>query len=171
MRSVSHGRNSSILSAAASARQLIAVAWLELPPRHSWTVAGFAPFPNQCPAGRSTDLTSGFMARESSRLSWCPTLARALDADYQVECCSGDGLIMTDGDVCRSIGGSSICLPALQPRRLMCDAEVGASIPRHCPGLGGDATISAATDGAPDAIVINLGQVRSHTQEHLVCWF
>lgn len=111
-----------------------------------------------CPSGRGSDLTGGFMARESSRLSWCPTLSRALDADYQVECCSGDGLIMTDGDVCRSIGGPNICLPALQPHRLMCDAEVGSPIPRHCPGLGGDAPISAATDGAPDAIVINLGQ-------------
>jgi len=117
----------------------------------------FAPFPDDCPSDRGTDLTSGFMARESSRLSWCPVLARALNADYQVKCCSGDGLIMTDGATCKSVGGPEICLPALQPHRLMCDAEVGAALPRHCPGLGGGAPLTAA-DGTPDAIVINLGQ-------------
>ena len=34
--------------------------------------------------------------RESSHLSWCPVLARALEADYQMECCSGNGLVYTD---------------------------------------------------------------------------
>ena len=33
--------------------------------------------------------------RESSHLSWCPVLARALEAEYQMECCSGNGLVMT----------------------------------------------------------------------------
>ena len=108
-----------------------------------------APFPDTCPSDRGTDLTSGLMARESSRLSWCPVLARSLNADYQVECCSGDGLIMTDGDTCQSVGGPEICLPALQPHRLMCDAERGSPLPRYCPGLGGDAPLTAA-DGAPD---------------------
>ena len=64
---------------------------------------------------------------------------------------------MTDGAVCKSVGGPAICLPALQPHRLMCDAEVGSPLPRYCPGLGGNA-ISPGENGAPDAIVINLGQ-------------
>lgn len=38
-------------------------------------------------------------ARESSHLSWCPVLARSLDADYEVICESGNGLIMTDGEI------------------------------------------------------------------------
>ena len=96
-------------------------------------------------------------ARESSHLSWCPVLARALDADYQastaacnppvlaglhfhtdgacvvhgplrtrlrfhngacvvlqVECESGNGLIMTDGATCHAVGvRTTPCHPLL----------------------------------------------------------
>ena len=43
-----------------------------------------APFPDGC-----DDEYRG--NRESSHLSWCPTMARALGAEYQMECCSGNG--------------------------------------------------------------------------------
>lgn len=54
----------------------------------------WAPFQTDCPSTRGTP-----EARESSRLSWCPTVARAVNADYHMECESGNGLIATDGSV------------------------------------------------------------------------
>jgi len=66
-----------------------------------------APYPDQCPMGRGSSAD----ARESSRLSWCTVVARAFDADYQVFCESGSGLIMTDGDECHAVGGSATCIP------------------------------------------------------------
>ena len=54
-----------------------------------------APFPDGC-----DDEYRG--NRESSHLSWCPTMARALGAEYQMECCSGNGLVYTDNPLSAS---------------------------------------------------------------------
>ena len=118
----------------------------------------FAPYPAKCPSDRgSPDGTVTPNARESSRLSWCPTLARALDADYHVECVSGNGLMCTDGSCCAGImGGSGDCMPTKQKQRLMCAHGEGS---RTCAGVGGleplEALFEAPRLGRRQVAVVN----------------
>eukprot|EP01051_Picozoa_sp_SAG22_P009963 SAG22_NODE_867_length_6776_cov_2.480455_4_plen_524_part_00 len=126
------------------------------------------PYPDQCPSTRGTAA-----ARESSRLSWCTVVARHFDADYQVFCESGNGLIMTDGDTCHAAGGGETCMPekmGLQPLKgvttrgaLDCLSDAGDN--RGCTekGCNGAAGCIVAQDiAAPafdaDVFLINLGQ-------------
>jgi len=89
-------------------------------------------------------------ARESSHLSWCPVLARALDADYEVICESGNGLIMTDGGACATfLNGPGNCIPDKYNHRLACALDSCSDIK-----LG----MQPPAPWAPDAVLINLGQ-------------
>jgi hypothetical protein len=108
------------------------------------------PYPSDCPTTRGTP-----QSRESSRLSWCTKVARALDADYEMVGESGNGLIMTDGAQCHSVGGPDTCIPAKWPRRLSCANNRGEDPDRACPGLGGNEPLD--TPFAPQAVLINLG--------------
>jgi hypothetical protein len=117
----------------------------------------YAPYPASCElAGRcdpkncSGTITS--WARESSRLSWCPVLARALGADYEVEAISGNGLVMppvskTDG------------LPQdqtmfwQQSERLACTRFGGGLA---CPFANGSHPLD--TSWYPHAVLMNMGQ-------------
>ena len=77
-------------------------------------------------------------------------LARALDADYEVICESGNGLIMTDGGACASfLGGAGNCIPDKWKHRLACALD-------SCRDL--TAGMEAPAPWAPDAVLINLGQ-------------
>jgi hypothetical protein len=115
----------------------------------------FSPFQTDCPSTRGTKET-----RESSRLSWCPTVARALSADYHVECESGNGLVATDGDTCKIFNGSEICMPEKWKHSLDCNTMgpgPSAKDP-HGRGCPGGENSSIATSFEPDAVLINLGQ-------------
>ena len=105
----------------------------------------WAPYQSTCPSTRGTA-----EARESSRLSWCPTVARMLDADYQVQCESGNGLVATDGDTCKVFDGSATCMPQKWQHALDC-----ATIGDDCKG---SLNASAPAAWAPQAVLINLGQ-------------
>ena len=106
----------------------------------------WAPFPSDCPSTRGTA-----EARESSHLSWCPTAARALNADYRMECESGNGLVATDGDTCAAFDGGATCMPKKWKHALDC-----ATIGSDCAGSA-NATAPAA-GWEPDVVMINLGQ-------------
>ena len=106
------------------------------------------PYPDDCPTTRGTP-----ESRESSRLSWCTKVAQTLDADYEMIGESGNGLIMTDGAKCHSVGGPDTCIPAKWKQRLSCANKREGD--RACLGLGGDAPLD--TTFAPQAVLINLG--------------
>ena len=80
------------------------------------------PFPDTC-----DDEYRG--NRESSHLSWCPTMARALGAEYQMECCSGNGLVSTDNPLSVShcnwgaVPPTCEVIPAKWQQRLFCATE------------------------------------------------
>ena len=109
----------------------------------------WSPYQKDCPSTRGTA-----EARESSRLSWCPTVARAVGADYQVQCESGNGLVATDGDTCKVFGGSATCMPQKWQHALDC-----ATIGSDCKG--------SLNGSAPAA-----GWVRTQAINHSIalCW-
>jgi hypothetical protein len=116
-----------------------------------------APFPADCADEKSGN-------RESSHLSWCPVLARALNADYQMECCSGNGLVYTDNPLSEfqcSWGTVPVVdcpiMPTKWQQRLMCATD-GVFIQKQgvCGGLGGLEPLDVSTP--PHVVVINLGQ-------------
>ena len=104
------------------------------------------PFPEDCPSTRGTP-----EARESSRLSWCTVLARQFDVDYQVLCESGNGLIMTDGDTCKTVGGSATCMPEKYKHNLECLSDVNDD--RRC----------MADRQGPRAVMARMGVSRQMT--------
>eukprot|EP01052_Picozoa_sp_SAG31_P041540 SAG31_NODE_6329_length_2064_cov_1.551654_2_plen_244_part_00 len=74
-----------------------------------------------------------------------------VDADYHVECESGNGLIMTDGGACaKFLGGAGNCIPEKWGHRLSCALDT-------CQDLTAGME-PPALDWAPDAVLINLGQ-------------
>eukprot|EP00729_Bicosta_minor_P007398 gene7398-18685_t len=101
--------------------------------------------------------------RESSHLSWCPVLARALEADYQMECCSGNGLVYTDNPNsafdCDWTAVPPACpvMPYKWQQRLMCATD-GVFVKKAgvCNDLGGLQPLDTSTP--PHAVIINLGQ-------------
>lgn len=80
--------------------------------------AGFA-FPPSCKNEKGG-------SNENSYMSWCPTLARRLKADYQMECCSGNGLVFTDNPLSKfdcpwgQLPNRCPNMQASWPRRLEC---------------------------------------------------
>ena len=88
-------------------------------------------------------------------MSWCTRLARSLDADYTMQCESGNGLIMTDGATCTAVGGPATCMPQLWHYRLRCAQESAGN--RGCPEVPG-AKEALDVSESPHAVVINLGQ-------------
>ena len=102
----------------------------------------WAPYQKDCPSTRGTP-----EARESSRVSWCPLVAQSLNADYQVECESGNGLVATDGDTCHVFHGSATCMPDKWRYALDC-ASLGSP---GCPKV-------PPAPFEPHAVLINLGQ-------------
>ena len=114
--------------------------------------ARWPPYPKDCPTTRSPAA-----ARESSELSWCARVAAALDADYQMVCESGNGLVMTDGATCHAVRGPATCIPEKWPFRLNCAANKdGYCFGKDAPGINTTAPLDPAR--VPDAVLINLGQ-------------
>ena len=106
-------------------------------------------------------------SNENSYLSWCPTLARALEADYQTECCSGNGLVYTDNPLssfkCDWGAVPSDCpvMPNAWKQRLMCARPaVFVSAEHVCTDLAviGTEPLNATKTFNPHAVLINLGQ-------------
>jgi hypothetical protein len=103
-------------------------------------------------------------SRESSWTSWCPVLARKLDADYVMECCSGNGLVFTDNPLsvlaCDWEAVPPVCpvMPKSWQQRLMC-SEPGVFVKPSsvCSWVSG-AQDPVDFSFAPHAVVINLGQ-------------
>ena len=107
------------------------------------------PFPDTCNGEHRGN-------RESSHLSWCPTMARTLGAEYQMECCSGNGLIYLDGADKHPVGN----MPYKWQQRLFCASDVAGKTTqdsRHmiCDGLGGLEPLD--TSAPPQAFVVDLG--------------
>ena len=113
--------------------------------------ARWAPYQSDCPSTRGTP-----EARESSHLSWCSTVARAVNADYHMECESGNGLVATDGDTCKAFNGGAVCMPEKWKHAL--DCTTGGAAPPHGRGCPGTLNASAPAPFDPDAVLINLGQ-------------
>ena len=114
------------------------------------------PFPSDCGDEHGGN-------RESSHLSWCPVLARALAADYQMECCSGNGLVYTDNPTSAvdcdwgRIPPTCPVMPRKWQQRLMCATDgVFIKTGGVCHGLGGLEPLDVSLP--PHAVLINLGQ-------------
>jgi hypothetical protein len=100
-------------------------------------------------------------SRESSHLSWCPTLARSLQADYTMECCSGNGLVYTDNPLSKlacdwgAVPPTCPVMPRKWQQRLMCASDGVFIQPAGvCEGLGGLEPLD--TSLPPHAVIINL---------------
>ena len=121
-------------------------------------------------------------SNENSFLSWCPTLSRKLSAEYQMECCSGNGLVMTDNPLsaynCNWSQVPPDCpvMPNSWERRLMCSKPgvfMGSLTSGHvCHDLadiGTQPLNSSVADDlfAPHAVFINLGQNDYSKPPHL----
>ena len=116
----------------------------------------YAPYPASCEKGGRCDpnncqgtITS--WARESSRLSWCPVLARALGADYEVEAISGNGLVMPPLAKNGLPGDQTMFWQ--QSERLACSRFGGALA---CPFANGSHPLD--TSWYPHAVLMNMGQ-------------
>lgn len=103
--------------------------------------------------------------RESSHLSWCPTLARAFGADYTMECCSGNGLVYTDNPTSNLqcdwglVPPTCPVMPLKWQQRLMCATDgVFIKSAGVCDGLGGLEPLDTDPALTPHAVIINLGQ-------------
>ena len=105
-------------------------------------------------------------SNENSYLSWCPTLARALGAEYQMECQSGNGLVFTDNPLsaydCHwgAVPPDCPVMPHSWKRRLMCTAPgVFMKPDQACSELVDiDLPLNNTDMFLPHAVIINLGQ-------------
>jgi hypothetical protein len=113
------------------------------------------PFPNGCGGEYRGN-------RESSHLSWCPSMARALGAEYQMECCSGNGLVYTDNPLSASrcdwgaVPPACGVMPKKWQQRLFCATDgVFTQEGGICDGLGGLQPLDTSTP--PQAMIVDLG--------------
>ena len=89
-------------------------------------------------------------------LPFSPTMARALGAEYQMECVTGDGLVYMDGSNLHPVG----VMPFKCHQRLFCASDVAGKTTQDsrrmvCEGIGGLEPLDASAP--PQAFVVDLG--------------